>query len=74
MYGRRVGGGVCEIESVVSDSSEGEDEDEVEVGFVGLGREVDSAWCKSWVLSAVTIATRAPERISGRKAVGMSWP
>lgn len=38
------------------------------------GREVERAWWRSWVVSAVTIATRAPESISGRKAVGMSWP
>ena len=66
-----------EIERAGSGSEEAEAEVEVEVVVVVVGvegREVDRAWSRSWEFSAVTIATRAPERISGRKAVGMSWP
>lgn len=65
---------MCAIERVESSSSEDDVEGFEEVGVGMDGREVASAWCKSWELSAVTIATTAPERISGRKAVGMSWP
>ena len=54
---------MCEIDRLDSEMVEAD-----------VGREVVSAWWRSSEFSAVTIATRAPERISGRKVVGMSWP